>query len=396
MPRCLQVVTLLTLLLPHLTTSTPTPHLPHKQDRADLAYNEAVDAWAMGVLAYELIVGRPPFGMADRESTMRAITGMQPFIPEWMSGGAASFITMALEKSPATRAPIARLIQHPWIAMHTRTKWVGGWRCAPGHSYVRVALCQWRVCWGGVKRKWCVCTCSIHDIGRRAPACEHTSPACLCQQQLPHLVPLLPPLHTSPSEPLCCTLSPKPCRDSLIQQQASTLQHAVQRLARPARGLNSGLSNSFTSSRLPQTSSADLSAGTGSISAAAAAAAVAVAQHQAQALGKPSPVLSSSGGFGSAGSSMTGSGWHAGGGGGMTGSPARAAIAAAAAAAVQQMDCSDLRPAKRLLQQRPGSHASDGRCRQLPPLGRCSLQLAAWLLHHHHPDDSAAQWLGGG
>lgn len=150
-----------------------------------------------------------------------------------------------------------------------------------------------------------------------------------------------------------------------MQQQASTLQHAVQRLARPARGLNSGLSNSFTSSRLPQTSSADLSAGTGSISAAAAAAAVAVAQHQAQALGKPSPVLSSSGGFGSAGSSMTGSGWHAGGGGGMPGSPARAAIAAAAAAAVHQMDCSDLRPAKRLLQQRPGSHVSDGRCGQL-------------------------------
>lgn len=152
-----------------------------------------------------------------------------------------------------------------------------------------------------------------------------------------------------------------------MQQQASTLQHAVQRLARPARGLNSGLSNSFTSSRLPQTSSADLSAGTGSISAAAAAAAVAVAQHQAQALGKPSPVLSSSGGFGSAGSSMTGSGWHAGVGGGMPGSPARAAIAAAAAAAaaVHQMDCSDLRPAKRLLQQRPGSHVSDGRCGQL-------------------------------
>lgn len=126
---------------PHHCGTTPAPHLPHKQDRADLAYNEAVDAWAMGVLAYELIVGRPPFGMADRESTMRAITGMQPFIPEWMSGGAASFITMALEKSPATRAPIARLIQHPWIAMHTRTKWVGGWRRAPGHSYVRVALC---------------------------------------------------------------------------------------------------------------------------------------------------------------------------------------------------------------------------------------------------------------
>lgn len=37
------------------------------KDRADLAYNEAVDSWAMGVLAYELIVGRSPFGMVSAD-----------------------------------------------------------------------------------------------------------------------------------------------------------------------------------------------------------------------------------------------------------------------------------------------------------------------------------------
>ena len=138
----------------------PDKYLPEDNKmRADLAYNEGVDCWAMGILAYELIVGRPPFGMvrcvgaclryvvhhlalpdllcmavshsniphtvpphqADRDGTMRAITQLQPSMPDWVSPGAASFVLMALDKTAATRAPIARLIQHPWIQMYTRT-----------------------------------------------------------------------------------------------------------------------------------------------------------------------------------------------------------------------------------------------------------------------------------
>lgn len=46
----------------------PDKHAPEdNKDRADLQYDAGVDAWAMGVLAYELVVGRPPFGMVRRE-----------------------------------------------------------------------------------------------------------------------------------------------------------------------------------------------------------------------------------------------------------------------------------------------------------------------------------------
>ncbi|GAX83095.1 hypothetical protein CEUSTIGMA_g10521.t1 [Chlamydomonas eustigma] len=97
----------------------PDKHLPNEnKERSDLAYTEAVDAWAMGVLAYELIVGRSPFGMADREGTACAITQIPHSFPPWVSKGAASFITAALDKCAATRAPILVLLNHPWMAMH--------------------------------------------------------------------------------------------------------------------------------------------------------------------------------------------------------------------------------------------------------------------------------------
>ena len=38
-----------------------------------LGYTEAVDAWAVGVLAYELLVGRPPFEKESRDETYALI-----------------------------------------------------------------------------------------------------------------------------------------------------------------------------------------------------------------------------------------------------------------------------------------------------------------------------------
>ncbi|GIL54641.1 hypothetical protein Vafri_10372, partial [Volvox africanus] len=94
----------------------PDKHSPEdNKDRVDLEYDNSVDAWAMGVLAYELIVGRPPFGMSCREATMRAIVAASPSIPEWMSPGAADFIRAALQRTSARRLPVEQLLQHPWI-----------------------------------------------------------------------------------------------------------------------------------------------------------------------------------------------------------------------------------------------------------------------------------------
>ncbi|GFR49704.1 hypothetical protein Agub_g11855 [Astrephomene gubernaculifera] len=100
----------------------PDKHAPEdNKDRVDLEYDTSVDAWAMGVLAYELVVGRPPFGMSCREATMRAIVSAAPSLPDWMSPAAADFIRTALQRTPGRRSPVAQLLEHPWIVGHMRS-----------------------------------------------------------------------------------------------------------------------------------------------------------------------------------------------------------------------------------------------------------------------------------
>lgn len=51
-----------------------------------------------GVLAYELIVGRPPFEKETRAATYESIMYWQPPYPSWLSEIARSFINTALHK----------------------------------------------------------------------------------------------------------------------------------------------------------------------------------------------------------------------------------------------------------------------------------------------------------
>ena len=56
------------------------------------SYGFAVDIWAVGILAYELLVGGPPFESATKEETFRRILEEKPFIPSHLSAAAQNFI----------------------------------------------------------------------------------------------------------------------------------------------------------------------------------------------------------------------------------------------------------------------------------------------------------------
>ncbi len=78
----------------------PEKKLPEEnKHRADLAYTARVDVWAVGVLVYEMLVGKAPFDSGSKLATYESILSKEPAFPEGlMSAGAEDFIKTALCK----------------------------------------------------------------------------------------------------------------------------------------------------------------------------------------------------------------------------------------------------------------------------------------------------------
>ncbi len=73
-------------------------HPQENKEKALLGYTQAVDAWALGVLAYELIVGHPPFERETRTDTYDQIMYRRPYYPAMLSEAPRTFISAALTK----------------------------------------------------------------------------------------------------------------------------------------------------------------------------------------------------------------------------------------------------------------------------------------------------------
>jgi hypothetical protein len=106
---------------PHTRPSCQVLNCPYKnkpeenKEKAHLHYTSTVDSWAVGVLAYELLVGCPPFYEQSRDKIEARIRGASPNFPRTMSDDARAFIAGALSKDPAGRPTVLQLLQHPWV-----------------------------------------------------------------------------------------------------------------------------------------------------------------------------------------------------------------------------------------------------------------------------------------
>ncbi|XP_069687075.1 aurora kinase C [Periplaneta americana] len=78
-------------------------------------YDEYVDHWCLGVLCYELLVGRPPFEANNANQTYSRISKVDLQFPDHVSKGARDLIVKLLRKSPKERLSLPNVMRHPWI-----------------------------------------------------------------------------------------------------------------------------------------------------------------------------------------------------------------------------------------------------------------------------------------
>uniref|UniRef100_A0A1B8Y5J2 Uncharacterized protein n=1 Tax=Xenopus tropicalis TaxID=8364 RepID=A0A1B8Y5J2_XENTR len=83
-------------------------------------YTRAVDWWALGVITYEMLLGKKPFTGYDGDCICDSIVGVEPLFPESLDPVAVSFISELLNKNPeerlgSTEGDAADVAEHPFF-----------------------------------------------------------------------------------------------------------------------------------------------------------------------------------------------------------------------------------------------------------------------------------------
>lgn len=86
------------------------------------SYDRACDLWSVGVIAFVMLSGRPPFnGRNDDKIFSRILTGqysMDTIHWHGISDDAKDFVRNLLRMDPKSRLTADQALEHPWLADH--------------------------------------------------------------------------------------------------------------------------------------------------------------------------------------------------------------------------------------------------------------------------------------
>ncbi|XP_075868251.1 calcium/calmodulin-dependent protein kinase type 1D [Nelusetta ayraudi] len=106
-----------------MSTACGTPGYVAPEVLAQKPYSKAVDCWSIGVIAYILLCGYPPFYDENDSKLFEQIlkADYEFDAPYWddISDSAKDFISSLMEKDPAKRFTCEQSLRHPWIAGDT-------------------------------------------------------------------------------------------------------------------------------------------------------------------------------------------------------------------------------------------------------------------------------------
>ncbi|KAK1166979.1 calcium/calmodulin-dependent protein kinase type 1D-like [Acipenser oxyrinchus oxyrinchus] len=106
-----------------MSTACGTPGYVAPEVLAQKPYSKAVDCWSIGVIAYILLCGYPPFYDENDSKLFEQILKAEYEFdaPYWddISDSAKDFISSLMEKDPNKRYTCDQALRHPWIAGDT-------------------------------------------------------------------------------------------------------------------------------------------------------------------------------------------------------------------------------------------------------------------------------------
>lgn len=89
-------------------------HISPEQIEGKCYHGEKIDIWALGVLLYRLVVGRPPFFSSEPDEFIKSVQQVRYEIPSNISPELSNLLQKILRVDPEKRLSIEQILQEPW------------------------------------------------------------------------------------------------------------------------------------------------------------------------------------------------------------------------------------------------------------------------------------------